>query len=113
LSRGNRPGSNRRRKPKRSPGDSYDVASYRRAIHRACEVADRQAHRDHPDVAAEQKLVPIWGPHRLRHTAATEIRRRFGIEAAANVLGHSDSFVTLVYAEADLAKAAAVMREVG
>ena len=39
LSCGNRPGTNRKRRPKRSPGEWYEVASYRRAIHRACDRA--------------------------------------------------------------------------
>lgn len=30
-----------------------------------------------------------WSPNQLRHTAAIEIRREFGIEAAQNTLGHS------------------------
>lgn len=35
---GNRPGTNRRRRPKRKPGDRYTADSYRRAIHRAVET---------------------------------------------------------------------------
>jgi len=83
MSCGNVPGSNRIRNPKRSPGDSYDVAAYRRAIARACEVAG----------------VESWHPHQLRHTAATEIRRQFGIEAAQCILGHATLKITEVYAE--------------
>ena len=52
LSCGNRPGSNRKRRPKRSPGDRYEVDSYRRAIHRAC---DR---RSAPDVAEIRRSSP-------------------------------------------------------
>ena len=54
-----------------------------------------------------------WSPNRLRHTAATEIRRQFGLEAAQVTLGHATADVTQVYAERDLAKAVAIMREVG
>ena len=36
---GNRPGTNRVRRPKRTAGKCYDVASYRRAVHRACDKA--------------------------------------------------------------------------
>ena len=36
LSCGNVPGTNRKRRPKRTAGEQYDTASYRRAIHRAC-----------------------------------------------------------------------------
>ena len=49
----------------------------------------------------------------LRHSAATDIRRQFGIEAAQCVLGHSEIGTTQIYAERDLAKAADIMRVVG
>jgi hypothetical protein len=39
LSCGNRPGTNRKRKPKRAPGKQYTAESYRRTIHRACDKA--------------------------------------------------------------------------
>jgi integrase len=97
LSCGNRPGSNRTRKPKRSAGDSYSTASYRRAIHRASDMAK----------------VKRWAPNRLRHTAATEVRREFGLEAAQVILGHSQANVTQVYAERDLAKGLAVAKAIG
>ena len=49
----------------------------------------------------------------LRHSAATEIRARFGLEAAQAVLGHAKADVTQIYAERDLNRAVEVMREVG
>ncbi|MCO6043326.1 site-specific integrase [Aeoliella sp. ICT_H6.2] len=97
LSCGDRPGTNRKRKPKRKPGNCYNSASYARAIHRACIKA---------------KVEP-WSPNRLRHAAATEVRKRFGLEAAQVYLGHSQAKVTEVYAERDMAKAIEVAREVG
>jgi integrase len=57
--------------------------------------------------------LPIWSPGQLRHSAGTEIRKRFGLEAAQVVLGHSKADVTQVYAERDLAKAEDIMRQVG
>lgn len=39
LSCGNRPGTNRKTKPKHKVGERYTVDSYRRAIHRACDLA--------------------------------------------------------------------------
>jgi len=54
-----------------------------------------------------------WNPNQLRHSAGTEIRRRYGLEAAQNVLGHASADVTQVYAERDLKRAEQVMREVG
>ena len=75
----------------------YDVRSYGRAIKRACERAE----------------VPFFTPNRLRHAAATAIRREYGIEAAQVCLGHSDAVVTQVYAERDFEAARRVMREIG
>jgi len=49
----------------------------------------------------------------LRHSAATEIRRQFGLEAAQTVLGHAKADITQVYAERDLSLAAEVMRRIG
>lgn len=54
-----------------------------------------------------------WSPNQLRHAAETEIRRKHGLEAAQVILGHSKADVTQIYAERDMAKAAAVIREVG
>ena len=114
LNCGNRPGSNRlRRKSKLGANGRYTANTYRRAIHRACDVANEKAHDEHPEVSADERIVPRWSPNRLRHTAATEIRKRFGLEAAQVTLGHAAADITQVYAERDLTKAAAVMREVG
>ncbi len=103
----------RKRFPRRSPGDCYDRRSYAWAIRRACDAAfplpkyvkeqDRSAwRRDHR-----------WSPNQLRHNAATDLRRQFGIEAARVVLGHSSADVTEIYAEMDLARAASIMEQVG
>ena len=54
-----------------------------------------------------------WSPNQLRHTAATEIRRDFGLEAAQIILGHSAADVTQVYAERDLAKGIEVAKRIG
>ena len=97
LSCGNRPGTNRTRNPKRAPGNRYDTDSYRRAIHRACKRAE----------------VEKWSPNRLRHSAATEIRKKFGLEATQTVLGHAQADVTQIYAERDAELARDVMRKIG
>ena len=97
LSCGNRPGSVKTKKPKRAPSERYATASYRRAIHRACDKAE----------------VARWAPNQLRHAAATEARREFGLEAAQVVMGHSKADVTQVYAERDLAKGLAVAKAIG
>jgi integrase len=54
-----------------------------------------------------------WHPHQLRHTCATKLRKRFGLEAARVVLRHKSSAVAEVYAEIDMTKAEKIMGEVG
>jgi len=81
----------------RTIGDHYTTASYRRAIHRACKAAG----------------VEQWGPHRLRHNAATFLRRQFGVDTASVILGHSSLAITMTYAEANHRKAAEVIGKVG
>jgi len=94
---GNVRGSNVKKRPKKKPGEKYSTGSYRRAIHRACDKAE----------------IPRWSPNRLRHSAATEIRKRFGLEAAQVTLGHASADITQVYAERDNTLAIQVAREVG
>ena len=56
---------------------------------------------------------PAWTPHRLRHNAATFIRKEYGLEAAQIILGHSRADVTQIYAEANTEKALEVIRVIG
>jgi integrase len=97
LARGNRPGTNRKANPIRKPRKRYTCRSYRRAIYRACDKAG----------------VARWSPNQLRHRAGTEIRSRFGLEAAQCVLGHTRADVTQIYAARDQQQAAEIMREIG
>ncbi len=97
LSYGNVPGKNKVSSPQRVAGERYTTDSYRRAIHRASAKAG----------------VGKWAPNQLRHSAATAIRKEFGLEAAQVVLGHSSAQVTQVYAERDLAKGLEVARQIG
>jgi integrase len=114
LCYGNRPGTNRRRRPRRFPGDHYTTAGYRRAIDRAVVLANRRAAQEAQARSEEPPAtIPSWSPNQLRHTAATEIRRAYGLEAAQTVLGHAKADVTQVYAERDAALAAEVMRKIG
>jgi integrase len=123
LSYGNRPGTNRKSKPKLTPGECYTTNSYRRSINRGCDKAF-----PHPKLgykllskfteAEKQELREWqsehhWSPNQLRHTAATEIRRDHGLEAAQVILGHSQLGVTQVYAERDVAKGMEVARQIG
>jgi site-specific recombinase XerC len=68
---------------------------------------------DNQEALAKWLADHRWTPNQLRHSAATEIRRRFGLEAAQTVLGHSKADVTQVYAERDYALAANVARQIG
>jgi integrase len=102
-----------KKNPKRSPGARYDTHSYRRAIARACRLADLQAHRERPEIPAEQIIVPAWHPNQLRHNAATRLRKEFGVEPARIILGHATAFTTEIYAEADRAQAMEVITKVG
>ncbi len=93
--------SQAKRKPKRRTRaplrDHYDVASYRRAIRRACIKAG----------------VPIWAPHKLRHNTATMLRAKFDVEASSTVLGHADLSSISIYAERNRDRAKMAMLEVG
>jgi site-specific recombinase XerC len=54
-----------------------------------------------------------WHPNQLRHAHATQVRERFGLEAAQVALGHSRADVTQVYAERNQTLAEKVSLEVG
>lgn len=87
----------RKAHPQHQPGDRYGTEAVYRAVDRACRKAG----------------VPHWHPHQLRHTAATRLRRQFGIEAARVILGHHSPAMTDLYAEIDEARAREIMMAVG
>lgn len=97
LSCGNRPGTNRKAKPRRTAGEKYDSNSYGCAIRRAAVAAG----------------IAKWSPHRIRHTFATEVRKRFGLEAVQVCLGHSNASVSEIYAQRDFAKASQIALQIG
>jgi integrase len=111
LSCGNKPGSNRQRKPRKTPGARYSVEAYCKAIYAGCEKAFGMPVELRKPVLAvdaagnkipetgEQKLARLaklrewrgehsWHPHQLRHNAATRLRKQHGLDAARAVLGH-------------------------
>jgi integrase len=92
----------RKRESKRPKRDHYDTASYRRAIVYGLRKA-RKAGVE----------IPHWHPHQLRHSRGTEIRKKYGIEAAQVALGHARADVTQVYAEKNLELAKRIAREMG
>ena len=87
----------RKTAPKRKPRNRYTTWSYGRAIARACEKAG----------------VPHWHPNQLRHTVATQVRKKYGLEGSQVVLGHSTANVTQIYAERDFELAKQIMNEIG
>ena len=136
LSCGNRPGTNRKSRPKRRPTGEFNKDAYNRAVQRACEAAfgmpkelrwiptklPKEETQQEVFKAEQERLRKLasawraehcWSPNQLRHSAATEIRRRFGLEAAQVILGHAKADVTQVYAERDMTTAAEVMRKIG
>ena len=78
-------------------GERFERWHYAQTIARACKKAG----------------VETWAPNRLRHAAATEIRKLHGLEAAQVVAGHAQANVTQIYAERDLEKAIRIMQQVG
>jgi integrase len=132
MSCGNRPGTNRVDAPRKQAGDAFTPASYARAIDAACqkafplpaplgradgETVSRWKARLTPE---DQRRIARWRrehrfhPYQLRHTAATLIRKEFGLEAAQLALGHASAAITdAVYAERDESRVVEVMRAVG
>jgi integrase len=86
-----------KRRPRRKPGERYDVRAIAHAVRRAC-----LKHR-----------LECWHPHQLRHSAASSIRREFGLDAARATLGHHGPAITNHYAEVDGNKIIEVARKLG
>jgi integrase len=118
----------RKAKPRRAPGDRYTARVYARAIVRACDLADfaartaiekskavaqgREQH-DVPDkVLARDRLILRWGPNRLRHSRATELRPH-GLDVVKTILGHTKVETSQIYAEKDMAAAMELMAKIG
>lgn len=102
----------------RTLGDCYTVSSYRRAIEYACknaakETAEKAGRKGDKDYIEELTNKYLWNPYRLRHNAATQVRHRYGLEAAQVLLGHAHADVTQVYAERDIEKARSIAAEIG
>ena len=103
----------RKARPERTPATFYSENAYYRGIKKAIAKANRKNQEDAARRGIEPQPIPLWYPNQLRHSAATEIRRMFGLEAAQTVLGHAKADVTQVYAERDHALAAEVMAKIG
>ena len=89
------------------PGERYSMVTYRKAIVYGIAKANRAAE------ATGGTPVPRWHPHQLRHSAATRLRREFGLDVAKAVLGHRSIESAGSYADLDLAKAVEAMARIG
>jgi integrase len=130
---GNGPGTNRKQCPKRKPGEKFTTNAYHRAIQYGC---DRTFPPPEHLAKGKDETIDIWRkrlvkqkrwgellawrqahrfhPHQLRHNAATELRKVFGLEAAQLTLGHASAQITdAVYAERDREKVIEIMRKIG
>jgi integrase len=125
------PSQRSRRKPsrRRAPGLWYTPHAVAVAVRRACDRADRDARQRREveqstatgrepvgvakKVADADRLVPRWHVHQLRHSHASAVRSRYGLDAARTALGHAGASITELYAEKDSALAERVAAEVG
>jgi integrase/recombinase XerD len=79
----------------RAPHDGLHPSSLNSVVHRACKRA----------------RLPEVGPHRLRHTAATQmLRAGSSLRDVGQVLRHRSSEVTSIYAKVDRRALAAVVQ---
>ncbi|MBI2808656.1 MAG: site-specific integrase [Planctomycetes bacterium] len=87
----------KRRLPKRCKRDHYDPNAFRQAVVRLCDAAG----------------VSRWSPNRLRHNAGTRFRRKYGIEVARILLGHSRVSTSEIYAAPNAKKAMKAALDMG
>jgi len=88
--------------PRKKAGNFYCVDAYRKALDYGIRKAIKAG-----------AAVTKWHPNQLRHARATELRKKFGIEAAQVALGHSHAAITEVYAERNFDKAVEIARNHG
>jgi integrase len=97
-------------------------AALRRSIVRGCSRAfPHEFRKIKPKKRTEAQKAELrawnkahsWHPNQIRHTVGTEVRARYGLEAAQCLLGHSNADVTQTYAERDMKQAADVARKIG
>ncbi|WP_168219295.1 tyrosine-type recombinase/integrase [Limnoglobus roseus] len=90
---------------KRPPRACYTSSSYAKSIVKAVQRANAKRPSD--------DQIPHWHPHQLRHSFATVVRKRQGLEAAQASLGHDRMSTTEIYAEKNLGLAIKVAEENG
>jgi integrase len=100
LRRGGGSGGSRKKLvavPQREPAAMYNRAAYYHAIQRACDLAG----------------VPRFSAYQIRHLVGEEVYCDHDLDAARDVLGHSDPRTTVRYAKMSAKRAAAVARQRG
>lgn len=93
----------RRKRTSQRIRDHYDPDSYRRAILYGLEKANKN----------RKQKIPAWHPHQLRHTVATTVRKRYGLEGSRVYLGHAHAETTQIYAQRDLELALRIASDIG
>ena len=83
--------------PAWEPRARYDVNTFQQAVRRACRRAG----------------LPPWSVLQVRHSRATEVRQRYGVEGAAAALGHRRVETTQIYAEKNERLSRDIAREIG
>jgi integrase len=87
----------RKRPPRWTPRARYDVNSLQQAVRRSCRKVG----------------VSSWSVLQLRHTRATEVRERYGVEGAQASLGNARVETAQIYAERNSVLAERIAREIG
>jgi len=89
-------------KPRGGLSPHYSTSTY----HNAVKDAVKKAKED-------KQEIQVFSPHQIRHTAATEIRKRFGLDAVRAVLGHKSLKMADEYAEIDKKLAENTAKQIG
>jgi integrase len=133
LNAGNSPGTNVRKKPKWQPRDHYDTGTYNKSVRRACLKAFppppplgrnpgetweewRTRIKASPELTeelAKWQKEHCWHVHQLRHSAATQAKQEFDLDAARAMLGHKHINMTERYVDADSTLARKVAAKIG
>ena len=93
-------------------GGPFARWNYSEKINQACDKAFPAPEGTTGEDLKAWRKKHRWAPNRLRHSRATDIRQKYGLEGSQAVLGHSNADVTQIYAERDMEKAAMIMAEV-
>jgi integrase len=92
-------------------GSFYTSQSYRQAVERGIERANKQRAEEDRELPDDKRRAPLnWTPHAIRHAKGTLTRAKYGLEGAQASLGHKRLDATQVYA-ARLTEAARTIAE--